>query len=146
MSYAEALAQVRSLAQAIVTRGLSPDRPILILSGNGVDHALLALGAMFEIPVLMLGLARAGVLSSATLRRYRRYAVVGLAVLAGLLPGTDPVTTLLEALPLFALYEGSIVLLRVREHRAGKNGTRDHSHVPTRPTDVRPPSRQHLEV
>jgi sec-independent protein translocase protein TatC len=82
---------------------------------------MLALGAMFEMPVVLLALSRAGVLSSATLRRHRRHAVVGLAVLAGLLPGTDPVTTVLEALPLFVLYEGSIVLLRFSE-RANNDG------------------------
>jgi feruloyl-CoA synthase len=47
LSYQDARAAVRSLAQAIVTRGLSADRPIVILSGNGIDHALLALGAMY---------------------------------------------------------------------------------------------------
>ena len=47
VSYREALATVRSLAQAILDRGLSPERPIVILSGNGIDHALLALAAMY---------------------------------------------------------------------------------------------------
>jgi sec-independent protein translocase protein TatC len=42
---------------------------------------------------------------------------VGLTILAALLPGTDPVTTLLEALPLMALYEAGIVLLRFSERR-----------------------------
>jgi len=36
------------------------------------------------------------------------------------LPGTDPVTTLLEALPLFALYEATIVLLRLSERRRSR--------------------------
>jgi sec-independent protein translocase protein TatC len=79
---------------------------------------MLALGAIFEIPVLLLALGRAGVLSSAALRRHRRYALVGLAVLGGVLPGADPVTTLLETLPLFAVYEGSIVLLRFSDRRS----------------------------
>jgi feruloyl-CoA synthase len=47
VSYREALATARSIAQAIIARRLSPERPILILSGNGIDHALLALGAMY---------------------------------------------------------------------------------------------------
>ncbi|HET7426836.1 MAG TPA: twin-arginine translocase subunit TatC [Gemmatimonadales bacterium] len=78
---------------------------------------MLALGAMFEIPVVLLALGRVGVLSSAALRRHRRHAIVGLSVLGALLPGTDPVTTVLEALPLFGLYEATIVLLRVSERR-----------------------------
>jgi len=47
ITYAQAHGRVRSLAQALLERGLSPDRPILILSGNGVDHGLLALAAMY---------------------------------------------------------------------------------------------------
>jgi sec-independent protein translocase protein TatC len=82
---------------------------------------MLGLGAMFEIPVLLLALGRAGILSSTTLRSNRRYAVVVLAVLAALLPGTDPVSTVLEALPFFALYEATIVLLRVSERRRGRS-------------------------
>jgi feruloyl-CoA synthase len=47
VSYREALALVRSLAQGILDRGLSPARPIVILSGNSIDHALLALASMY---------------------------------------------------------------------------------------------------
>jgi sec-independent protein translocase protein TatC len=82
---------------------------------------MLWLGAIFEIPVLLLALGRAGILSSTTLRRHRRYALVALSVLAALLPGTDPVTTLLETLPLIALYEATIILLRFGERRRGRH-------------------------
>jgi sec-independent protein translocase protein TatC len=85
---------------------------------------MLALGAIFELPVLLLALGRAGILNSATLRRHRRYAILGLAVLGGVLPCVDPVTTLLETLPLFALYEGSIVLLRFSERRSARREAR----------------------
>ena len=47
VTYAEALAQVRRLAQGLLMRGLSPQRTILILSGNGIEHALLGLAAMY---------------------------------------------------------------------------------------------------
>jgi sec-independent protein translocase protein TatC len=81
---------------------------------------MLALGAMFEIPVLLLALGRAGVLSSTTLRSHRRYAVLVLSVLGAFLPGTDPVSTVLETLPLFVLYEATIVMLRISERRASR--------------------------
>src|SRR4051794_9727420 len=81
---------------------------------------MLCLGTVFEIPVLLLALGRVGILSSTTLRRHRGYAIVGLSVLAGLLPGTDPVTTVLETLPLIALYEATIVVLRFNERRRGR--------------------------
>ena len=47
LTYGDALKKVRAIAQGIVTRRLSTDRPILILSGNSIEHGLLALGAMY---------------------------------------------------------------------------------------------------
>ena len=46
LTYADALSQVRSIAQALLERNLSTERPIVILSGNDIEHALLALAAM----------------------------------------------------------------------------------------------------
>ena len=46
ISYAQALAAVRAVGQALLDRGLSADRPVAILSGNGIDHAIVALAAM----------------------------------------------------------------------------------------------------
>ncbi|MBU8546611.1 MULTISPECIES: feruloyl-CoA synthase [Roseomonadaceae] len=46
ISYAEALAKVRALGQALLDRGLSADRPLVILSGNGLDQAMLTLAAL----------------------------------------------------------------------------------------------------
>ncbi|MBU1440052.1 MAG: feruloyl-CoA synthase [Gammaproteobacteria bacterium] len=47
VSYAEALQAARSIAQALLDRGLSADRPVAILSENGIEHALLALGCLY---------------------------------------------------------------------------------------------------
>jgi feruloyl-CoA synthase len=47
VTYTEARDLGRSIGQALVNRGLSPDRPIAILSGNDIEHALLSLGAMY---------------------------------------------------------------------------------------------------
>jgi feruloyl-CoA synthase len=46
LSYAQALTQVRAVAQSLLKRGLSAERPIAILSGNDIEHALLGLAAM----------------------------------------------------------------------------------------------------
>ncbi|HSA69385.1 MAG TPA: feruloyl-CoA synthase [Burkholderiales bacterium] len=52
LTYRETYGAVRRIAQALLDRGLGPERPVAILSDNGVDHALLALGAMHVgIPV-----------------------------------------------------------------------------------------------
>src|SRR5436190_363147 len=42
VSYGEALARVRRVSQALLDRNLSSDRPLIILSGNSIEHALLA--------------------------------------------------------------------------------------------------------
>ena len=47
VTYGQALPRMRAIAQALVDRGLSSDRPVAILSGNSIEHALLALGAMY---------------------------------------------------------------------------------------------------
>ena len=47
VTYANALRRVRSVAQALIDRRLSNDRPVVILSGNSIEHAILALGAMY---------------------------------------------------------------------------------------------------
>ena len=57
-------------------------------------------------------------MSVRTLRRNRRYAVLVIAILAMLLPGTDPVTMLLAMIPLAVLFEGSLLLAAVFERRA----------------------------
>ncbi|GAA0310119.1 feruloyl-CoA synthase [Rhodovulum strictum] len=53
LSYAQVLAHVRAIGAALLDRGMGQQTPIVILSGNGVDHALLALGAQYVgVPVV----------------------------------------------------------------------------------------------
>lgn len=82
---------------------------------------LVAVGVVFELPVVIITLVRLGVTSSRKLRRNRRIGYVAVAALAVALPGVDPVTTAFEMLPLMALFEASIwasVLLERRWQRA----------------------------
>src|SRR3954467_15652334 len=76
-----------------------------------VTTTLLACGALFQIPVGILALNRLGVVTPRQLRKNRRYAIVVIAVIAMLLPGVDPVTMLIEMVPMIALYELSILLV-----------------------------------
>lgn len=71
---------------------------------------LAAMGLLFQIPVGILALTRLGVITPRQLRQNRRYAIVVIAIVAALLPGVDPVTTLIEMVPMVFLYELSIVL------------------------------------
>ncbi|HUH85772.1 MAG TPA: feruloyl-CoA synthase, partial [Stellaceae bacterium] len=58
IAYAAALGEVRAIAQALLDRGLGPGRPVMILSDNGIDHALLMLAAMHVgIPVVPVSTA-----------------------------------------------------------------------------------------
>jgi sec-independent protein translocase protein TatC len=75
-----------------------------------VSLSLLSIGILFQIPVGVLGLTRLGITTPEKLRKNRRFALVGCAVLAALLPTIDPVTMLLEMVPLVVLYELSILL------------------------------------
>lgn len=79
---------------------------------------LLATGVFFQIPVAVIGLTRMGIVSTRQLRKHRRHAIVGLAALALLLPGTDAVTTLLELAPMVILYELSVFVARLVERRS----------------------------
>ncbi len=75
-----------------------------------VAQTVLAIGLIFQLPVLVLLLARIGVIDATQMRAARRYAWVGAAVVAMLLPGVDPVSMVLETVPLIALYEASIFI------------------------------------
>jgi sec-independent protein translocase protein TatC len=71
---------------------------------------LVAAGIVFQVPVGVLGLTRLGIITPRTLKRNRRYAYLGCAIVAALLPGVDPVSMLIEMVPLVVLYELSILL------------------------------------
>jgi len=73
---------------------------------------LAASGIVFQVPVGVLALTRLGVVTPQFLLRNWRYAIVILTVIAVLLPGTDPVSTMIECIPLYLLYGLSIVLSR----------------------------------
>jgi sec-independent protein translocase protein TatC len=74
--------------------------------------SLAATGLVFQLPVAILALTRLGVVTPQFLTRNWRYAIVILTIIAVLLPGTDPVSTMIEAVPLYLLYALSIVLAR----------------------------------
>ncbi len=58
VTYGEALRAARAIGQSLLDRGLGPRRPLAILSGNSIDHALLALGAMHAgVPVIPVSTA-----------------------------------------------------------------------------------------
>jgi sec-independent protein translocase protein TatC len=73
----------------------------------------IACGLVFQMPLVIIAVTRLGIVSVEQLRKNRRYAYLAIAIVAAALPGVDPVSMLLEMVPLLALYELSIVLARV---------------------------------
>lgn len=80
---------------------------------------LLAFGLTFELPVVVLVLGHLGIVTSAQLRDKRRHAIVVVLVLAAVItPTQDPITQLLLAVPLIALYELCVWMVWAKERRA----------------------------
>jgi sec-independent protein translocase protein TatC len=79
---------------------------------------MLGIGLAFQLPLVLLGLHRIGVINGSTLTTHWRYATVIIAVIAAAMPGADPVTTGLEMLPLVVLFLASIVMLKFADRRA----------------------------
>jgi sec-independent protein translocase protein TatC len=69
-------------------------------------------GLIFQLPLAILAVTRLGIVRVEQLRSNRRYAYLACAVLAAALPGVDPISMLIEMVPLLVLYELSILLAR----------------------------------
>jgi sec-independent protein translocase protein TatC len=80
-----------------------------------VTLTVIAMGVVFELPVVMMILGRVGIITSHLMKRRWREAIVILAAFAALLPGTDPITMLAEYLPMLALYGLSYFLVKAVE-------------------------------
>ncbi len=78
---------------------------------------LAAMGLLFQIPVGILALTRVGIVTTRQLRKNRRYAILTIAVIAMLLPGQDPVTMTMMMVPMYVLFEGSILLSWLMDRR-----------------------------
>ncbi len=83
---------------------------------NFVLVLLLAFALIFQLPVVLVMLARIGLINVAMLTKYRRYALMGALLLGGLgAPDASPFTMLLLAGPMYVLYEASVLVIRLFE-------------------------------
>ena len=87
-----------------------------------VTLLMLAMGIGFQIPVGVLAACKLGVTSAEKLRRSRRFAIVGIVVLASFLPTLDPLTLILESIPLYLLFELSILMAAAWGRPVGEVG------------------------
>ncbi len=81
----------------------------------------IACGLIFQLPLAIIAVTRLGIVRVEQLTKNRRYAYLVIAIVAAALPGVDPVTMLIEMVPLLVLYELSILLARVLG-RPGQSG------------------------
>jgi sec-independent protein translocase protein TatC len=90
---------------------------------------LLAMGLLFQVPVAIIAVTRAGLVTPAQLRRNRRWAVLACCLVAAILPG-DAITMLLETLPLYGLFELSVMIAAISERRARRRAAADAHGAP----------------
>jgi len=96
---------------------------------NFVTHFLFGFGAAFLLPILLMILERAGIVTRQQLAKSRRYAIVAAAVVAGVLTPPDAVSMMLLMVPLYGLYEFAILAIRVTHWRAARKAARSGSIV-----------------
>jgi sec-independent protein translocase protein TatC len=78
-----------------------------------ISLMIVAFGAAFEFPILLVFLLLAGIISTSQLRRARRYAIVGITVAAAVItPSQDPYSLFFMAIPMYVFYEISILIGR----------------------------------
>jgi len=78
---------------------------------------IIGFGICFQLPVLLTLLARAGLVTSEQLKRYRRHAIIVVFIAAAILTPPDPVSQIALALPTLALYELSIFAVKLAEKK-----------------------------
>jgi sec-independent protein translocase protein TatC len=84
---------------------------------------LLAMGLVFQVPVGVLAATRAGIVTTGQLRHNRRYAILACGAVAAFLPG-DAITLLLETVPLYLLFELSVLIAGIIDRRESRRAQR----------------------
>jgi len=77
-------------------------------------------GIVFELPIVVYFLARAGLVTADVMRKYRRHAVIGVLILSAIITPPDVVTQFLIGIPIFTLYEISIIIAKRAEKKYKK--------------------------
>ena len=85
---------------------------------------LFGFGVAFLLPVLLMVLERAGIVTREQLTKSRRYAIVGAVAIAAVLTPPDAVSQLMLAVPLYLLYEFAILAIRLTHWRQGRRAAR----------------------
>ena len=95
-----------------------------------VMRFILAFGVSFLLPVLLLLLNRAGLVSREQLIGARRYVIVGVFVIAAIITPPDVISQLMLAAPLLLLFEGSLIIMRMTDKRAAREAKDEETTMP----------------
>lgn len=91
----------------------TPDKYIQLIT-----YMMLAFGVGFEIPILLVFLQMAGLVSNQTLRSWRRYAIVVIVVVVAVItPSGDPISLAVLSVPMYLFYEAAILIGRILDRR-----------------------------
>ncbi|MFT4833480.1 MAG: sec-independent protein translocase protein TatC [Marinoscillum sp.] len=82
---------------------------------------ILACGILFQLPIVIFFLTKAGLVTPEFLRKYRKHSIVGILILGAMLTPPDPFSQILIAMPLYGLYEVSIMISKRVISRELKN-------------------------
>ena len=96
---------------------------------NFCTRFLFGFGAAFLLPILLMILERAGIVTREQLAKSRRYAIVASAAVSAVLTPPDVVSMLLLLVPLYSLYELAILAIRITHWRAARRAARSTSDV-----------------
>jgi sec-independent protein translocase protein TatC len=94
-----------------------------------VTRFLFGFGTAFLLPILLMILERAGIVTREQLTKSRRYAIVAAAAAAAILTPPDAVSMMLLLVPLYGLYEFAILAIRITHWRAARKAARSGSVV-----------------
>ncbi len=92
-----------------------------------VMRFILAFGASFLLPVLLMLLNRAGLVSREQLVKARRYVIVAVFILAAIITPPDPLTQVMLAAPLLLLFEGSLLLMYFSDRKKARQAEEDEA-------------------
>jgi sec-independent protein translocase protein TatC len=96
---------------------------------NFVTRFLFGFGAAFLLPILLMILERAGIVTREQLAGSRRYAVVAAAAVSAVLTPPDAISMLLLLVPLYSLYEFALLAIRITHWRAARRAARQSAEV-----------------
>jgi sec-independent protein translocase protein TatC len=89
-----------------------------------ITYMMLAFGVGFEFPIVLIFLQMAGIVDTATLRRGRRFAIVGICILVAVItPSGDPISMLMLSVPMVVFYEVAIVIGSIITKRQAARAT-----------------------